>query len=128
MKKNLVYLMVILAVMLFGTCASSNYKLSIFDVFDALKNISLYQITDITVDKNFDNNNHTTITGKVIKGSEHIKEPYVIVMVEFYNKGLMVDKKSATLNMADLKISQTRQFQISTDQQFTNYHYYLVKE
>jgi hypothetical protein len=68
------------------------------------------------------------VSGSIIKGAEGITDPYVIIVVDFFDKGKLVDTKTSTLNVEDLKVSEDRKFQVKTNKKFTSYRYYLIKK
>lgn len=126
-KKGIFHSLVVTAMIFSAGFISNGYlKVDILGAFDFIKNRSDYSVTDVKIESKETNNEFSSkVIGYIYKGKKEIKEPYVVVTVEFYDNGKVVDKRSQTLDTAGLNVGDKRKFEVYTTKSFTDYKYYL---
>lgn len=67
----------------------------------------------------------SAVSGYVFKDKDQIERPYVIVIVDFYKNGKVVDSKSTTIETQSLRAGDKRKFEVMTDVTFDEYKYHL---
>jgi hypothetical protein len=128
MRKTKALLVVLIAfVLVFATFFADKYlQINILGIFDIDKHESLYTIDQVMLEEGVEDSLYTGIVrGVVYKDKEDIEIPYVIVGVDFYYNGYLVDTKTTTLDTSGIKVGETRNFEVQTSEYFTEYKYYL---
>jgi len=123
-KVKVLFIILVVFVLVIATFFTDKYlAINILGIFDVKNHISYYTIDEVSLEKIAENT--AVVTGLVYKDKEDIQSPYVIVVVDFYYNGYLVDSKTTTLDTSGIRVGEKRNFEVKTNEYFTEYKYYL---